>query len=216
MHIELRSAADAARLGENFLDRRQKPTMNKFVAVAVTTWILVACAVRAPQPVAVVQPQDRYADCAAIIAEVQANNTKIQGLASEEGGKVAQNVAAGVVGLFIWPVWFGMDLQGAAGKEVAGLNSRQQYLATLAEQRNCGAPSPPQAAPPVAERLPVATAPPPPVAQPVPAMLPVAPVLAKPIAVPSASDDYEKAGRQYEQAAQQYQRQLELEHAKGR
>ena len=30
----------------------------------------------------------------------------MQELGSEEGGKVAQNVAAGVVGLFIWPVLF--------------------------------------------------------------------------------------------------------------
>ena len=109
------------------------------VAVAIA---LSSCAGRAPQPVAVVQPQDRYADCPAIFAEVQANNKKVQDLAGEQGGKVAQNIAAGVVGLFIWPVWFGMDFQNAAGKEVDALNSRQQYLATLAEQRNCGSAAP--------------------------------------------------------------------------
>jgi hypothetical protein len=38
-------------------------------------------------------------------------------------------------------VWFGMDFQGAAGKEVSALQSRQQYLATIAEQR-CGAVPP--------------------------------------------------------------------------
>ena len=27
------------------------------------------------------------------------------------------NVAAGVVGVVIWPVWFGMDFKDAAGKE---------------------------------------------------------------------------------------------------
>jgi hypothetical protein len=64
---------------------------------------VTGCAGRAPQPVAVVQPQDRYADCPAIFVEVQANNRKIQDLAGEQGGKVAQNVAAGVVGLLIWP-----------------------------------------------------------------------------------------------------------------
>jgi hypothetical protein len=83
---------------------------------------------------------------------------------------VAQNIAAGVVGLFIWPVWFGMDFQGAAGKEVDALNSRQQYLATLAEERNCGAfaapvrvASSPQAVAPAAQSPfppPVAPAPP--------------------------------------------------------
>jgi hypothetical protein len=132
---------------------------------------MTGCAGRAPQPVAVVQPQDRYADCPAIFAEVQANNKRIQDLASEQGGKVAQNVAAGVIGLFIWPVWFGMDFQGAAGKEVDALNSRQQYLAVLAEQRNCGAP----AAPTIPVTQPVARAPSQPVAQPVAATLPAAP-----------------------------------------
>ena len=62
-----------------------------------------ACAGRAPAPVAVVQPQDRYMDCAAINVEVQANNKKVTELGGEEGSKVAQNVAAGVAGLFIWP-----------------------------------------------------------------------------------------------------------------
>jgi len=52
--------------------------MKKIVGAAsiVTAMVLSGCAGRGPQPVAVVQPQDRYADCAAIIAEVQANNQK--------------------------------------------------------------------------------------------------------------------------------------------
>jgi hypothetical protein len=78
--------------------------------------------------------------CTAIAAEVKANNTKIQELASEQGAKVAQNVAAGVAGLFIWPLWFGMDFQGAASTETAALQSRQEYLGTLAQQKRCGAP----------------------------------------------------------------------------
>lgn len=82
-------------------------------------------------------------DCAAIYAEVQANNQKVQELASEQGLKVAQNVAAGVAGFIVPVLWFGMDWQGAASKEVAALQSRQQYLATLAENRGCAAPPPP-------------------------------------------------------------------------
>lgn len=79
-------------------------------------------------------------DCPAIQAEVLANNARVRDLAEESGGKVTQNVAAGVAGLFIWPLWFAMDFQGTADKETAALNSRQQYLAVLAEQRQCGAP----------------------------------------------------------------------------
>jgi hypothetical protein len=126
---------------------------------AAALLLLAGCAGRAPQPVAVVQPQDRYMDCAAIQAEVLANNKTIQGLGSEEGGKVAQNVAAGVVGLFIWPVWFAMDFQGAAGKEEAALQSRQEYLSTLAIQRGCAGPaasaSPSQAVAPIQAATPL-------------------------------------------------------------
>jgi hypothetical protein len=133
---------------------------------AATALVLASCAGRAPQPVAVVQPEDRYLDCTAIQAEIVANNKTLQGLASEEGGKVAQNVAAGVAGLFIWPLWFAMDFQGAASKEEAALQSRQEYLATLALQRGCVgsartvtavAPAPAQAAAPVQAAVPLPT-----------------------------------------------------------
>jgi hypothetical protein len=103
---------------------------------------LLGCAGAAPNPVAIVQPQDRYMTCEAIFAEVQSNNEKVQQLAKDKGLKVAQNVAAGVAGFVIPVLWFGMDWQDSAGKEAQALQARQQYLATLAEQRRCGAPAP--------------------------------------------------------------------------
>lgn len=108
--------------------------------VFVASIALQACAGAAPNPVAIVQPQDRYMTCEAIMAEVQANNEKVQQLAKDKGLKVAQNVAAGVAGFVIPVLWFGMDWQDSAGKEAQALQARQQYLATLAEQRQCGAP----------------------------------------------------------------------------
>ena len=66
--------------------------------------VLAACAGRDPHPVAVVQPQDTQSDCAMIQAEIQANNVQAQKLADENPAKIAQNVAAGVVGVVIWPV----------------------------------------------------------------------------------------------------------------
>jgi hypothetical protein len=121
--------------------------MRKFGIAAAVAVFLGACAGRTPQPVAVVQPQDQYTDCAAISAEVQANNARISELGSEKGQKVAQNVAAGVAGLLIPVLWFGMDFQGAAGTEEAALQSRQQYLGALAVQR-CAGPRPGVASPP--------------------------------------------------------------------
>jgi len=105
---------------------------------------LMACAGRDPQPVATVQPQDASSDCAMITAEIEANNVKFKELSDEQGLKVGQNVAAGVVGLVVWPMWFAMDFKGAASKEVVALQARQQYLTTLATQR-CAAPPPPPA-----------------------------------------------------------------------
>jgi hypothetical protein len=109
----------------------------RFVVAIITAATLSACAGRPPAPVAVVQPADQALDCAAIMAEVQANDAKVTMLGREEGGKVAQNVAAIGVGLFFWPVLFLADFQGSAGKEVAALQSRQTYLATLASQKGC-------------------------------------------------------------------------------
>jgi hypothetical protein len=201
--------------------------MKKIVGAAsiVTAMVLSGCAGRGPQPVAVVQPQDRYADCAAIIAEVQANNQKVGDLAGDEGGKVAQNVVVGVAGLFIPILWFGMDFQGTAGKEVAALQSRQQYLAVMAEERHCGSLSPippPQQPAVVAVSPPAAVAPAVVVAPAVPAppqpavavLSPPAPMPAvgpSPPAMPGSAPDtnpYEQAYQQYKQAEQLYQRQL--------
>ena len=85
-----------------------------------------------------------------IRAEIEVNNVQAEKLADENHAKIAQNVAARVVGVVIWPVWFAMDAKGAAGTEMDALKSRQQYLATLAEQR-CAQPAtppPPPSRPP--------------------------------------------------------------------
>jgi outer membrane biosynthesis protein TonB len=113
---------------------------------------LAACAGRDPHPVAVVQLQDAQSDCAMIRAEIEANNVQAQKLAEENGAKIAQNVAAGVVGVVIWPVWFAMDAKGAAGTEMDALKARQQYLSSLAEQRCAPQPAPPPPPPHVAAK----------------------------------------------------------------
>jgi hypothetical protein len=86
-----------------------------------------------------------------ITAEIDANNLKFKELADEQGLKVGQNVGAGVVGLIVWPMWFAMDFKGAASKEVVVLQSRQQYLTSLAAQRCAPVPPPP---PPFLSRRP--------------------------------------------------------------
>src|SRR3954468_5157741 len=115
----------------------------RILSIVALTVALAGCAGRAPAPVAVVQPTDRYMDCTAILAEVSGNNERVKQLAADKGLKTTQNVAAGVAGLFIPVLWFGMDFQGTADTEITALQTRQQYLSTLAEQRRCGAEAPP-------------------------------------------------------------------------
>lgn len=125
--------------------------MSRRICAALAAGLaLSACAGRDPHPVALVQPQDQYSDCAMIKAEIDANNVQAQKLADENGMKVAQNVTAGVVGLVIWPVWFAMDAKGAAGTEADALKARQEFLANLAQQRCAPGyrpPSPPALSP---------------------------------------------------------------------
>ncbi len=171
---------------------------------AVLLMGLAGCAGRAPAPVAVVQAQDRFMDCSAISAEVQANNKRITELGQEEGGKVAQNVIVGAAGLIIPILWFGMDFQNAAGKEVAALQSRQQYLATMAEQR-CGSTVPvPIQMIPAASSVPAGVTPvvapvapvpaPAPAAAPVPAPTPAVVPIAAPGPVAREMDCIEPDG----------------------
>jgi hypothetical protein len=120
----------------------------RILGIVVLGAALAGCAGRAPAPVAVVQPTDRYMDCTAILAEVSANNERVKQLAADKGLKTTQNVAAGVAGIFIPVLWFGMDFQGTADTEITALQSRQQYLAMMADQKRCAAepePLPPPA-----------------------------------------------------------------------
>jgi hypothetical protein len=113
------------------------------VGMRVIIWLpavaamLAGCAGRDAQPIATVQPQDAYSTCAMINAEIQANNKRIETLGSEQNMKVVQNVAAGVVGIVVWPVFFAVDAKGAASTEAGALQSRQEYLVNLAGQK-CG------------------------------------------------------------------------------
>jgi hypothetical protein len=116
-------------------------TTKSFVTSAALALTLAACAGHAPSPVAVIQPTDAFADCTALLFEANANNQRMQDLAGDQGAKVAQNVAAGVAGLFIWPIWFGMDFQRSAGIEISALQARNQYLAARAAQQHCGGPA---------------------------------------------------------------------------
>ena len=139
--------------------------MRNGLVVAMLGIALVGCAGRDPQPIVTVQAQDTVADCTMIRAEIEANNAKVTQLANEQGWKVAQNVGAGVVGLVIWPVWFGMDFKDAAGKEAATERCRPAAAPATsqrqpaARQKTARAPAPAHVAPPPPPSVPQIAAP---------------------------------------------------------
>lgn len=106
------------------------------VATAVSVLLTTACAGRDAHPVAASQPQDNSSSCAAVQAELDANNLRISQLGREEGWKVAQNVGAGLVGLFTLGIGFAaMDFKDAAGTERDALETRNRYLAQIAAEK---------------------------------------------------------------------------------
>lgn len=111
--------------------------MTKLLSIILIASVLASCAGRTPEPVAIVQPVDVSLTCADIIAEIKANNGQIQQLSKEQDWKVTQNVVAGVVGLVVPILWFGMDFQGAATKEEFALNQRQERLSNLLIEKQC-------------------------------------------------------------------------------
>jgi hypothetical protein len=165
-------------------------TMTAALALCV---LASGCAGRSPNPVAVAQPFDQQLDCPAIFAQLNVDNERISDLSGDQGAKVAQNVAAGVVGLFIWPVWFGMGFQGTAGIEIRALQDRRQYLATLAQQKHCtagymaGAPGTPAAAAPAAVLPAVYAGPPAPAPAPIAAASAASPIA--PLPAPDVAGD---------------------------
>lgn len=109
--------------------------MKALAYIVAASLMAGACAGRSAHPVAISQPQDKDTSCAAIQTEIKQNNLAISDLSEEKGWKAAQNIAAGVAGLFFFPIWAGMDFQNSAGVEQRALQSRNDYLATQAAEK---------------------------------------------------------------------------------
>ena len=111
---------------------RRVPTSTALVAQ------LAACGGRDPQNIPVVQAQDAGLDCNALITETNYNNQRIAALTKESSNTTGGNVALGVAFVTpFWPMLFAMDFKGAAGKDMAAVQARQQYRASLAGQKGC-------------------------------------------------------------------------------
>jgi hypothetical protein len=105
-------------------------------AAAAAIASLTGCAGRDSRPIQISQMQDSSMSCEQLRAEIAGNNRTISDLGSEKGGKIAQNIAAGVGGVLFPPLLFAMDFKGAAGTEQRALEQRNAYLATTAQRCN--------------------------------------------------------------------------------
>lgn len=109
----------------------------KAVSICVLAVLLAGCAGRNPEQIETFSPIDDTMSCKSIEAEIKINNRRVKQLATEKNWKLAQNVAAGVGGVFIPVLWFGMDFKGAAASDMSHLQLRQQRLSALLREKNC-------------------------------------------------------------------------------
>lgn len=114
------------------MTRRRK----RIAAYAVSaSLVLTACAGRTANPVSLTSTTDTSADCAMLQAEASVNAQRISDLTNEQEFKLAQNVFAGVAGVFLVAPLLLIDIQDAPGVEKKALQARNQYVATLAAKR---------------------------------------------------------------------------------
>jgi hypothetical protein len=69
---------------------------------------------------------------------ISENQRKIEEMIPKKS-KSAKNVTLGVVGLAVWPAWLFMDFSKAEQIEIRALQERNNWLYTLAAEKQCGA-----------------------------------------------------------------------------
>jgi hypothetical protein len=115
--------------------------MNKTLkAVGVVIFsgvLLISCAGRAANPVAVHQYGDKRKSCKALEHEIAFIEQEIQRLIPKTE-KTGKNVALGITGFFLIVPWFFMDLSKAEQIEVNALRQRHNHLVILSEEKECG------------------------------------------------------------------------------
>lgn len=109
---------------------------SKLVILLCTFSLLTACAGRAAHPVAINQYGDQGKSCSALNLEISMIENNVQQLIPQTD-KTGRNVAFGVAGLFVWPLWLFMDLSTAEKQELHALRARHDHLINIAQQKQC-------------------------------------------------------------------------------
>ncbi len=82
----------------------------KLTSIAVLFFLVAGCGGRIANPAAEYQYGDDNKNCNHLKAELAQINNDIVIKKQAQSTASASNVGIFVVGLFIWPVWFAMDL----------------------------------------------------------------------------------------------------------
>jgi hypothetical protein len=109
----------------------------KAISLLCISAILTGCAGRAANPVMVRQMGDNHKSCQMIQREISSIETNIQTLVPQSD-KTGKNVALGIGGLFIWPMWLFMDLSSAEKEEINAYRMRHDHLLSLSQEKGCG------------------------------------------------------------------------------
>ena len=107
-----------------------------FAALAVS---LAACGGRAANPVAMKQSFDADLSCTQIVAEVEANQRRIQTLKKEDDDRAGHNAAVATIGVILvgLPALAMIDDGEAQQKEGAAFRVRNKHLAQMAAEKEC-------------------------------------------------------------------------------
>lgn len=111
--------------------------MKKTICVVLTLIVLSGCGGRAANPISVREVGDSKMDCEDIAYEMSELDSRARRLMSEQSNKTGKNAAWGVAGLFLFPLWLGMDLSDAERQEAIAMQDRHRHLDRLFRKKDC-------------------------------------------------------------------------------
>ncbi len=113
--------------------------MNNIVlSIAIVMLVFVSgCAGRAANPVAVKEAGDNKMSCEDIVSEMSDLDQRARRLMGEQSSKKGKNIAWGIAGLFLFPLWFGMDLSDAERQDAQAMQDRYRHLDRIYNKKDC-------------------------------------------------------------------------------
>ena len=109
----------------------------KLILTIFLSMALVACGGRSATPIQTAQPGDRQLSCEAIEAQVVQYQNTLPDLDLEISSRKKRNIGWGIAGIFLFPLWFGLDLGEAPETEKSAVQKRLNQLTRYAASNSC-------------------------------------------------------------------------------